>query len=304
MTRKKAPRTALPDTEPATDLLAFTPVPRQRMRRRGWSAARQREFIAQLAQTGSVRAACRALGVGEHQVYVLRNHPEGASFRKAWEAALDMGIQRIEDTAMDRALNGVEAPVFYHGERVGERRVYNDRLLMFLLKNRAPKRFAASSGMKSLDAIGQMELARLKKQWRAEWEAERPNVTAAEVRASIDRKIMDIRRRIERQRPARAAAISDETRAAFAHFIALRDRDLAARGADAHTRAMVEVGINVAADHFDPPAPGSARPAELPSPDAADAGKAIVVKQWQPPQVEPEREPRTTWSLTDESFDP
>jgi hypothetical protein len=86
------------------------------------------------------------MGVGEHQVYVLRNHPEGESFRKAWEAALDMGIQRIEDAAMDRALNGVDAPVFYHGEKVGDRTVYNDRLLMFMLRTRAPERFGAGGG--------------------------------------------------------------------------------------------------------------------------------------------------------------
>ena len=154
MTGKRASRTTLP---------AFTPVPRARMRRHGWSAARQREFIEALADLGSVRAACRQMGVGEYGIYALRRHPQAASFRAAWEAALDIGIRRIEDVAMDRALHGVEQPVYHAGEIVGTRRVYNDRLMMFMLRNRAPKRFAADGAGRSgggMNAIDQMMLIR------------------------------------------------------------------------------------------------------------------------------------------------
>ncbi|ASJ91496.1 hypothetical protein [Porphyrobacter sp. CACIAM 03H1] len=275
MTKPSTPAAPAPD--PA-DPLAFTPVPRKRMRRRGWSAARQREFIEHLAETGSVRAACRRMGVGEHQVYVLRNHPEGASFRKAWEAALDMGIQRIEDVAMDRALNGVDQPVFYHGEAVGERKVYNDRLLMFLLSNRAPERFAAGGGPRGLNAVGQMELERLRKQWRKEWEAEMGFVSAAEIKASIDRKIENIRRTMEPRRIARWAAMSEETREAFARFIALRDRDLAAMKADEATRALMAVDYDTPATCFEATGPISETllRAEM-NRDEAPAGREIVV---------------------------
>lgn len=309
MTRRKDPRSARPpDAAPVahdSELPAFTPVPRQRMRRRGWSAARQREFIAHLAETGSVRAACRRMGVGEHQVYVLRNHPEGESFRKAWEAALDMGIQRIEDTAMDRALNGVDAPVFYHGEKVGERTVYNDRLLMFILRNRAPERFAAGGGGNrgtgGLNAVSQSQLDKLKKQWRAEWEAERPNVSIAEVKASIDRKIEDIRRCVERERPLRRAALTAETLAAFAHFCTLRDRDLAAADADARTVRMLEVTLETPSTHFDPPE----TPA-LPAPqrEAKDDGVPKAPDWHRKAGPPPPPPPRTEWSLKDENFDP
>lgn len=51
---------------------------------------------------------------------------------------------------MDRALNGVEVPVYAYGKIIGTRRVYNDRLLMFMLRNRAPKRFAAGGAPKSM----------------------------------------------------------------------------------------------------------------------------------------------------------
>jgi hypothetical protein len=223
---------------------AFTPVPRQRMRRGGWSAERQRQFIALLAETGSVRAACRRMGVGEHHIYKLRAHPEGESFRKAWETALDLGIARIEDVAMDRALYGTEDPVFWQGEQVGTRRVYNDRLLMFLLSNRAPGRFGASgigSRRPGPDAISPIDEAQRKKQWRKEWETERDTVTQGELVASIDRKINAIRRRIEAEQAAQWAKLSEETREAWARFAALRDADLDALAADEEARELVNV---------------------------------------------------------------
>jgi hypothetical protein len=293
------PQPPAPAPDPA-DPLAFTPVPRKRMRRRGWSPSRQREFIEHLAETGSVRAACRRMGVGEHQVYVLRNHPEGASFRKAWEAALDMGIQRIEDVAMDRALNGVDQPVFYHGEAVGERKVYNDRLLMFLLSNRAGDRFATGNA-RPRGSVSPRELERLKKQWRKEWEAEMGFVSAAEIKASIDRKIENIRRRLERERPERRAVLSEETLAAFARFAELRDRDLAAANADERTRRITGGDINTPTTYYDP-----VEPPALPAPEreAKDYGVPKVPDWHRKAGPPPPPPPRTEWSLKDESFNP
>lgn len=293
-----------PSLAPAADLLAFTPVPRQRMRRGGWSADRQRQFIALLAETGSVRAACRRLGVGEHHIYKLRNHPEAAGFRAAWEAALDCGIARIEDTLMDRALNGIETPVFYHGEKVGTRQVYNDRLLMFLLNNRAPGRFARGNNGQitglARNGPSPAQLARLKAQWRKEWEAEQPDVTPEEVRASIDRKIEDIRRRIERERPRRRAVLSEETLAAFAHFAQLRDRDLAAQNADERTVQLVKAGLGTPTTHFDPP-----ERLRLVGPEK----KPEQNGDWQgPPEgwraKKPAPPPETVWTLKDDGFEP
>lgn len=157
---------------PVTTLPAFTPVPRKCDRSNGWKPHVQRAFIEALAETGSVRAACRRIGRANVGAYLLRRHPEAESFRAAWDAALDMGIRRIEDAAMDRALYGTEEHVYYHGELKATRHRYNERLVMFMLRNRAPHRFAAGGGAKGLNAVGKMELNRLKKQWREEWEAE------------------------------------------------------------------------------------------------------------------------------------
>ena len=42
---------------------------------------------------------------------------------------------------MSRALNGVPRPIFRNGEQVSEWRYYDERLTMFLLRNRRPTRF-------------------------------------------------------------------------------------------------------------------------------------------------------------------
>ena len=297
MTRKKDPRSArLP--VPAGELPAFAPVPRKCARHDGWTPERQRAFIEALADTGSVEAAARAVDMSSVGAYHLRRQPGAEGFRAAWEAALALGVQRIEDVAMERALNGVEEDVYSYGKIVGTRQRYNDRLLMFILRNRAPERFAAGGGPKGLNAVSKTRLAQLKKQWRAEWEAEQRNVTAQEVRARIDRKIEDIRRRIERERPERRAALTAETLAAFARFCELRDRDLAAAGADARTRRITEVTLTTPTTHFDPPA----RPA-LPAPSSEPEEPSIHPPEgWQRwPTHEPEP-PRTVWTLKDEEW--
>lgn len=152
--------------------LDFAPVPRLKDRSNGWKPEVQQRFIEALAETGSVKAACRRLGRSEVGAYALRRHPGAGSFRAAWDRALDLGIRRIEDHAMDRALYGTEEVVVQNGETIIKRRRYNERLVMFMLRNRAPERFS-EGGARGLNAVDKMRLKRLKQAWREEWEAER-----------------------------------------------------------------------------------------------------------------------------------
>ncbi|HSJ79425.1 MAG TPA: hypothetical protein VK913_11885, partial [Erythrobacter sp.] len=223
MTRRSDPRTTRLPAPARGQLPAFTPVPRRCARHDGWTPERQTAFIEALADTGSVEAACKAVNMSQAGAYQLRRQPGAESFAAAWHAALDCGVQRVEDVVMDRALNGVEEPLYSYGKLIGTRRRYNDRLLMFILRNRAPERFSEgkrTSGMGGLNAVGQMEVDRLKKQWRKEWEAEQAKVTPAAVRASIDRKIEAIRQRHTRDAAAMWAKLSPETRAAWEQFTA------------------------------------------------------------------------------------
>lgn len=306
MTRRKDPRSArLPVRDVVAQggqLPAFTPVPRKCNRHDGWTPARQRSFIEALADTGSVEAACRAVDMTTVGAYHLRRQAGAEEFRAAWEAALQLGVQRVEDIVMDRALNGVEEPLYSYGKLIGTRTRYNDRLLMFILRNRAPERFAEGAP-KGLNAVGRMEAERLKKQWRADWEAEQAasNVSAAEVRASIDRKVEEVRTRLRHERERRWVRLSEETRAAWAHFVTLRDRDLTAIGADEGTRRVMETGWQAAADALEPPE----KPA-LPAPEREAEDEGVPkAPDWHRKAGPPApHEPRTTWTLRDGSFDP
>lgn len=242
MTRRTDPRTTrLP--VPARELPAFTPVPRRCVRHDGWTPERQQAFIEALADTGSVAAACRTVNMSAEGAYYLRRQPGAESFRTAWQSALDLGVQRLEDVAMERALNGIDVPVYSYGALIGTRKSYNDRLLMFLLRNRAPERFGKhGSDLKGLNAVGKMEKARLKKKWRKEWEAEQRQTSPAEVRASIDAKLEGARRAVDARRAREWQQMSEETRAAWDRFKQLRDADFERLKANADFRQFHEQG--------------------------------------------------------------
>ena len=55
-----------PDQPPQTILPPFAPVPREKDRSNGWKPEVQRAFIEALAETGSVRAACRRVARADH----------------------------------------------------------------------------------------------------------------------------------------------------------------------------------------------------------------------------------------------
>ncbi|KEO91645.1 hypothetical protein EH31_02950 [Erythrobacter longus] len=258
MTRRADPRTSR-SLVPRGQLPSFTPVPRQYERHDGWTPERQQNFIEALADTGSVASACKKVDMSTVGAYHLRRQEGAESFRKAWKKALDLGIQQLEDVAMERALHGVDEPVYSYGELVGVRKKVNDRLLMFMLRNRAPERFgnAAAKGggsLKGLNAVGRMEKRRLKKKWRAkfraEWEAEQVDeakkrsapVTVQAIRENIDAKIAGIRREVELTRQREWEQFSEETRKAWKAFEALRNADFERLEADEAFRRRHERG--------------------------------------------------------------
>lgn len=92
---------------PDEDLLAFTPVPLDRSRFNGWTAAQQERFILALHVMGSVGQAAKAVGMSRQSAYNLRERPGAESFAASWDAAIEMGRARQFDLAMERAINGV-----------------------------------------------------------------------------------------------------------------------------------------------------------------------------------------------------
>ncbi|MDQ3140048.1 MAG: hypothetical protein M3Q15_04925, partial [Pseudomonadota bacterium] len=112
----------------------FDPVPRK-YRHDGWTPERQRAFIEVLADTGCVSRAAAQVNMSPEGAYYLRRQKGAETFRRAWEAALDFGVQRLKDIAFERAIDGQLVPVFVGGKLLGFRRKRNDRLLMFCLRH-------------------------------------------------------------------------------------------------------------------------------------------------------------------------
>jgi len=94
-------------------------------------------FLVVLHQDGRVREACRVVGVSRETAY---QHKERFPvFGKAWDDALEEAIDTAEQELYQRAVKGVEKPIYQQGRRVGTMIHHSDILLMFLLRARRPQ---------------------------------------------------------------------------------------------------------------------------------------------------------------------
>lgn len=139
------------EPDPTDMLLNFQPYIHKAPRRNSITPDRQRAFISALAATGIVTQAARAIGASLEALYKLRNRPGAEGFAKAWERAIDRGIARLEDCALERALTGEERPVVSLGKVVATYRRYDTALLLFLLRQRRPDRYRQPAPLVALD---------------------------------------------------------------------------------------------------------------------------------------------------------
>ena len=133
-----------PDTDqPLVAARPFDGIPLESSRKRlaGWSAERQRLFLTVLAETGQVHLAAAAARLSVRSAQALR--VRSPAFNVGWRMAELLGAGRLAPIAFDRAINGRVEQVYEGGELVAERRVPNDKLLMWLLARLDPKRFAS-----------------------------------------------------------------------------------------------------------------------------------------------------------------
>ena len=93
-------------------------------------------FFHHLGRTGSVTIAAERAQLRRSSLYQRRQDDE--AFAERWARALDLGVERLQDNAMHRAMNGTEKPVFRNGQKVGAVQQFDNRLLQFLLKAHRP----------------------------------------------------------------------------------------------------------------------------------------------------------------------
>lgn len=110
----------------------FDPVA-LRYRSDGLTPAKQREYVEALADCGIARVAAARIGVSEQAVNRLRRRADARSFNLACEAARRFGVRRLHSIAWERAIEGTIRGHYYHGELKSEERVYDNRLLTYLL---------------------------------------------------------------------------------------------------------------------------------------------------------------------------
>ena len=104
-----------------------------RHRTDGITPERQREYVEALADTGIARYAAARIGVSPQAMNRLRRKPEARSFDLACAAAQRIGARRLHDIGWERAIEGQIKRHYYHGKLAGEERVYDNKLLIYLM---------------------------------------------------------------------------------------------------------------------------------------------------------------------------
>ncbi|MCA1654558.1 MAG: hypothetical protein LC656_10420, partial [Sphingomonadales bacterium] len=127
----------------------------------------------------------------------------GQSFARAWDTALGLGVGRLADIALERAIEGTPVPIMHAGVQVAERRQFDNRLLTFMLRHHRPDEFGANPGLHPGTFSAARRLA-------DHFQGEEVSIARAdEARLNIRRKLLAARHSYQQQiadDPARTAA--------------------------------------------------------------------------------------------------
>jgi hypothetical protein len=111
------------------------------------------KFLAHLRKTANVTEAAAIIATARKSLYDARERDP--AFKAAWDEAIEIATDALEQEARRRALDGWEEPVFYRGEEVGRMRAYSDRLLELLLKAHRPDKYKDTVRQEVTGANGQ-----------------------------------------------------------------------------------------------------------------------------------------------------
>ena len=99
---------------------------------RVWDEKLASKVLHGLYITGNARQVARALGVSSQTFY--RHRQANPFFKVRWERQLMMRFQELEEILLERAVYGFEEEVWYRGQYLGKRVVYDHKLAMRLLE--------------------------------------------------------------------------------------------------------------------------------------------------------------------------
>jgi hypothetical protein len=132
-------------------------------RRDGFCEERKRLFLTALSCGEGVLGACALVGVSNRTAY---NHQKrDPDFARGWDLAVRSWKLPLDLVAFERAVTGVEEPVYAYGKLAYHRVRRSDPLLIKLLQVENPAKYGRAAGMKG-------ERKRLEKRLRKRLEAE------------------------------------------------------------------------------------------------------------------------------------
>lgn len=106
-------------------------------------------FLAALREVPVVSRAAAACGIERRTAYVHRE--KDPEFAAAWDDAMEAGVDRAEQEAFRRAVEGTDKGVWHMGNLVGTERVYSDALLGLVLKARRKQVYAERTELTGAD---------------------------------------------------------------------------------------------------------------------------------------------------------
>ncbi|MDB5571074.1 MAG: hypothetical protein JWN21_2157 [Sphingomonas bacterium] len=118
--------------KPAGCVEVLPPEKAKRVRRDGWTPRRRQHFLEAVARQATMEVAARGVGMSMTSVRNLR--ARDPVFDADCAAALAVVRPTLVEAAYQRAVVGVEEPVFQGGKLVGVKRKYSDSVLKLMLE--------------------------------------------------------------------------------------------------------------------------------------------------------------------------
>jgi hypothetical protein len=117
------------------------------MRGRPTPKRKRAAFIEALSKGFSVTSATKIANLPSKTAYHLK--VSDPAFAAAWNEAIEVGLDLLEDEARRRALEGYDKPIIHNGQVVGHVKAYSDSLLRLLLRRHRPHKYVFGDDKKT-----------------------------------------------------------------------------------------------------------------------------------------------------------
>jgi len=181
-----------------------TPAEGFRRRQGGFTATKREAFVVAMGRYGTVRDACRVVGVSKTSFY--RHEKRDADFARRVAAARREAAGKLEAIAWERATVGGDETLIRGGAVVEVRRKPSDAMLRLLMQASEPDKYGATMGRrvdeKALRAAIEKELrpkieAELKEQLKAKgWQPPQTRAEIIAVRRELLEELSELNRRM------------------------------------------------------------------------------------------------------------